>query len=38
MDHSFDFMGDMVFGGGFEFMRDGKDNDGIWTMMESAME
>ena len=35
---TFDFMGDMVFGGGFEFMRDGKDNEGIWTLMENAME
>lgn len=34
----FDLMGDMVFGGGFELMRDGQDNEGIWTLLESALE
>lgn len=31
-------MGDMVFGGGFELMRDGQDNEGIWTLLEGALE
>lgn len=35
---SFDFMGDMAFGGGFELMRDGGDREGIWNLMESALE
>lgn len=34
----FDLMGDMVFGGGFELMRDGQDNEGIWTLLEGALE
>ncbi|KAJ7865599.1 cytochrome P450 [Mycena olivaceomarginata] len=32
----FDFMGDMVFGGGFELMRDG-DKDGLWHKMERGL-
>ncbi|KAI0067778.1 cytochrome P450 [Artomyces pyxidatus] len=35
---STDLMGDMVFGGGFELVRDGKDSEGIWELMESALE
>lgn len=31
-------MGDMAFGGGFELMRDGGDREGIWKLMESALE
>lgn len=31
-------MGDMAFGGGFELMRDGGDREGIWNLMESALE
>lgn len=34
----FDFMGDMAFGGGFELMRDGGDREGIWKLMEDALE
>ncbi|TFK36463.1 high nitrogen upregulated cytochrome P450 monooxygenase 2 [Crucibulum laeve] len=33
---SFDFMGDIAFGGGFELMRDG-DKDNIWHTMETAL-
>ncbi|KAJ7865617.1 cytochrome P450 [Mycena olivaceomarginata] len=33
---SFDFMGDMVFGGGFELMRD-QDKDGVWHKMERGL-
>ncbi|KAH8115859.1 high nitrogen upregulated cytochrome P450 monooxygenase 2 [Phellopilus nigrolimitatus] len=33
-----DFMGDMVFGGGFELMRDGGDKEGVFTMLQAAME
>ncbi|KAF7333636.1 hypothetical protein MSAN_02406600 [Mycena sanguinolenta] len=33
---SFDFMGDLAFGGGFELMRDG-DSDGLWHMMERGL-
>ncbi|KAF8269044.1 high nitrogen upregulated cytochrome P450 monooxygenase 2 [Lactarius quietus] len=32
-----DFMGDMAFGGGFELMKAGGDNDGIWTLIESHL-
>ncbi|KAN0137403.1 Cytochrome P450 [Lactarius tabidus] len=32
-----DFMGDMAFGGGFEMMKDGRDVDGIWTLLGSNM-
>ncbi|KAJ6531615.1 high nitrogen upregulated cytochrome P450 monooxygenase 2 [Mycena vulgaris] len=30
---TFDFMGDMAFGGGFEMLRDGVDKDGFWTII-----
>ncbi|KAJ7717068.1 cytochrome P450 [Mycena maculata] len=33
---SFDFMGDISFGGGFELMRDG-DKDGLWHKMERGI-
>ncbi|KAJ7227446.1 cytochrome P450 [Mycena pura] len=33
---SFDFMGDVTFGGGFELMRDG-DKDGLWHRMERGL-
>jgi len=33
---TFDFMGDMAFGGGFEMLRDGGDKQGLWTMVEEA--
>ncbi|KAH8113754.1 high nitrogen upregulated cytochrome P450 monooxygenase 2, partial [Phellopilus nigrolimitatus] len=33
-----DFMGDMAFGGGFELMRNGGDNEGVFTMLQTAME
>ncbi|KAJ6480316.1 cytochrome P450 [Mycena sanguinolenta] len=33
---SFDFMGDIVFGGGFELMRDG-DKDGLWHTLERGI-
>ncbi|KAJ7146770.1 cytochrome P450 [Mycena epipterygia] len=33
---SFDFMGDIAFGGGFELMRDG-DTDGLWHKMERGL-
>ncbi|KAH7915810.1 cytochrome P450 [Hygrophoropsis aurantiaca] len=33
---SYDFMGDLIFGGGFELMRDG-DKDGLWHSMETAI-
>ncbi|KAJ7790423.1 cytochrome P450 [Mycena olivaceomarginata] len=33
---SFDFMGDIAFGGGFELMRDG-DKDGLWHKMERGL-
>ncbi|KZS91161.1 cytochrome P450 [Sistotremastrum niveocremeum HHB9708] len=32
---SFDFMGDMAFGGGFEMLRDRGDKDGLWEVMDS---
>ncbi|KAI0034107.1 cytochrome P450 [Vararia minispora EC-137] len=32
-----DFMGDMAFGGGFELMRDGKDTQGMWGILESGV-
>ncbi|KAH9026090.1 high nitrogen upregulated cytochrome P450 monooxygenase 2 [Lactarius hengduanensis] len=32
-----DFMGDMAFGGGFELMKAGGDNEGIWTLIESHL-
>lgn len=31
-------MGDMAFGGRFELMRDGGDREGIWKLMEDALE
>ncbi|KLO08951.1 high nitrogen upregulated cytochrome P450 monooxygenase 2 [Schizopora paradoxa] len=34
---TFDFMGDMMFGGGFELMREG-DKDGLKHFMESGMQ
>ncbi|KAJ7090898.1 cytochrome P450 [Mycena belliarum] len=33
---SFDFMGDIAFGGGLELMRDG-DREGLWHMMERGL-
>ncbi|KAJ7286362.1 high nitrogen upregulated cytochrome P450 monooxygenase 2 [Mycena rebaudengoi] len=33
---TFDFMGDMAFGGGFEMLRDGGDQDGLWTLVEKS--
>ncbi|KAF7333641.1 hypothetical protein MSAN_02407100 [Mycena sanguinolenta] len=33
---SFDFMGDIAFGGGFELMREG-DKDGLWHIMERGL-
>ncbi|KAJ6490679.1 cytochrome P450 [Mycena vitilis] len=33
---TFDFMGDMAFGGGFEMLRDGGDEDGLWTIIEDG--
>ncbi|KAH7931073.1 high nitrogen upregulated cytochrome P450 monooxygenase 2 [Leucogyrophana mollusca] len=33
---SYDFMGDLIFGGVFELMRDG-DKDGLWHSMETAI-
>ncbi|KAJ7685747.1 cytochrome P450 [Mycena polygramma] len=33
---SFDFMGDMVFGGGFELMSEG-DKHGLWDIMERGL-
>ncbi|KAF7363923.1 hypothetical protein MSAN_01050400 [Mycena sanguinolenta] len=33
---TFDFMGDMAFGGGFEMLRDGGDRDGLWTIIEDG--
>ncbi|KAF8970540.1 cytochrome P450 [Flammula alnicola] len=33
---SFDFMGDIAFGGGFELMRDG-DKGGLWENMEAGL-
>ncbi|KAH9063317.1 high nitrogen upregulated cytochrome P450 monooxygenase 2 [Lactarius vividus] len=32
-----DLMGDMAFGGGFEFMKAGRDTDGLWTLLESGL-
>ncbi|KAL5527795.1 hypothetical protein ACEPAG_6596 [Sanghuangporus baumii] len=34
---TFDFMGDMAFGGGFETMRDGTENVGIWHALEGGV-
>ncbi|KLO15624.1 cytochrome P450 [Schizopora paradoxa] len=31
---SFDCMGDMIFGGGFEMLRDGADKDELWSLIE----
>ncbi|KAJ7055928.1 cytochrome P450, partial [Mycena amicta] len=31
---TFDFMGDMAFGGGFEMLRDGSDRDGIFSVIK----
>ncbi|KAJ7722764.1 cytochrome P450 [Mycena olivaceomarginata] len=33
---TFDFMGDMAFGGGFEMLRDGGDKEGLWTIIENG--
>ncbi|KAJ7137813.1 cytochrome P450 [Mycena epipterygia] len=33
---TFDVMGDMAFGGGFEMLRDGGDTDGLWTIVEKG--
>lgn len=32
----FDFMGDLVFGGGFELMKSGGDSDGSWAVEHEA--
>jgi cytochrome P450 len=34
---TFDFMGDMAFGGGFELMRDKGDTQGVWTIIEGGL-
>ncbi|KAI0067774.1 high nitrogen upregulated cytochrome P450 monooxygenase 2 [Artomyces pyxidatus] len=34
---STDLMGDMAFGGGFELVREGKDIEGIWDILESGL-
>ncbi|KAF8573683.1 cytochrome P450 [Ramaria rubella] len=34
---SFDFMGDMAFGGGFEMLRDSGDKFGLWKTVEDFM-
>lgn len=36
-DTSYDVMGDMVFGGGFETMRDGAKNSVIMHVIESGL-
>ncbi|CAK5277250.1 unnamed protein product [Mycena citricolor] len=33
---TFDFMGDMAFGGGFEMLRDGGDREGLWKIIEDG--
>ncbi|KAJ7080336.1 high nitrogen upregulated cytochrome P450 monooxygenase 2 [Mycena belliarum] len=33
---TFDVMGDMAFGGGFEMVRDGRDKEGAWTLIEQG--
>ncbi|KAJ6531195.1 cytochrome P450 [Mycena capillaripes] len=33
---TFDFMGDMAFGGGFEMLRDGGDKNGFWGLIEDG--
>ncbi|KAJ7681743.1 cytochrome P450 [Mycena rosella] len=33
---TFDVMGDMAFGGGFEMLRDGGDKEGLWTIIEKG--
>jgi cytochrome P450 len=35
---TFDFLGDMAFGGGFETLRDGGDSSGIWSLIESSLD
>lgn len=32
---SFDFMGSMAFGGGFEMLRDGGDKQGLWAVIDN---
>ncbi|KAK7019301.1 cytochrome P450 [Favolaschia claudopus] len=34
---TFDVMGDMAFGGGFELVRDAGDKEGFWTLIEDGM-
>ncbi|KAJ7633021.1 cytochrome P450 [Roridomyces roridus] len=34
---TFDVMGDMAFGGGFEMLRDGGDKEGLWTLIEASI-
>ncbi|KAJ8502816.1 hypothetical protein ONZ45_g11411 [Pleurotus djamor] len=34
---SFDFMGDMAFGCGFNMIRDGEDKNGLWKALEDFM-
>jgi len=34
---SFDFMGDMAFGGGFEMLEAGQDKDGLWHVLDDYM-
>ncbi|KAJ7633027.1 high nitrogen upregulated cytochrome P450 monooxygenase 2 [Roridomyces roridus] len=33
---TFDVMGDMAFGGGFEMLRDGGDKEGLWALIKSG--
>ncbi|KAH8108748.1 high nitrogen upregulated cytochrome P450 monooxygenase 2 [Phellopilus nigrolimitatus] len=33
-----DFMGDMAFGGGFELMHNGGDNEGVFTTLQASLE
>ncbi|CAK5265219.1 unnamed protein product [Mycena citricolor] len=33
---TFDFMGDMAFGGGFEMLQDGGDKNGLWEVIENG--
>ncbi|KAJ7055924.1 high nitrogen upregulated cytochrome P450 monooxygenase 2 [Mycena amicta] len=34
---TFDFMGDMAFGGGFDTLRDGEDRDGIFSIIKTGV-
>jgi len=35
--YTFDFMGDLVFGGGFEMMKEGGDSAGLWRIIIEGM-